>query len=82
MLQAVVITLPKQCKEPDHPKTFKPISLLNTDLKVYAKIVFNRLADVIPSLIKEDQLGFVKGRQDHNGTWRMFDHLKVVEDHC
>lgn len=80
MLQAVIIILPKPGKELDHPKNFRPISLLNTNLKIYAKIIANRLAIITPSLIKADVVGFVTGRQVPDATRRMFNLPKLAEN--
>lgn len=46
MLKAQVITLLKPSKDPTSPAKFRPISLLNTDVKVYAKCLMH----VLPSL--------------------------------
>ena len=36
--------------------------MLNTDYKILAKLLANRLQKVIPSLVSEDQSGYIKGR--------------------
>ena len=41
---------------------FRPLTMLNTDLKILAKILANRLQTVLPSLICPEQTCAVKGR--------------------
>ena len=43
-------------------KNWRPMSLLNCDYKIAAKAIANRLKQVLPKLIDNDQTGFVKGR--------------------
>ena len=40
---------------------WRPISLLDTDYKVATKSIATRIAKVLPSLIHEDQTGYIKG---------------------
>ena len=42
--------------------SFRPLSMLNTDYKISAKILANRLQMVLTYLIDKQQVGFMKGR--------------------
>lgn len=79
MPQANVIALPKPGKRTNCTQNFRPILLLNTNLKFFAKLITNRLAIITPQLVKEDQVGFVKGRQAPDGTPRLYNLLRVAE---
>ncbi|KAM8939422.1 sodium/hydrogen exchanger 9B2-like [Pelodytes ibericus] len=57
LLGANIITLPKPGKSPTTPEKFWPISLLNTDVKLYARLLADRIKPLLPQLIKEDQVG-------------------------
>ena len=43
-------------------KNWRPISLLNTDYKIAAFALANRLHRVLPRIVSEDQTGYVKNR--------------------
>lgn len=78
MLNAIIVTLPKPGKEPNTPPNFRPISLLNIDLKVYAKIIASRLLNLLPLLIHPDQTGFAKGRQTSDATRRLTNIIHLA----
>lgn len=73
------ITLPKPGKDPIISQNFKPISLPNSDPKMYVKILANRLMEVTPYLIGMEQVGFAKGRQAPDGTRRIINLIRYVE---
>lgn len=60
--------IPKPGKDPTQVTTYRPISLLNDDIKCYAKIIANRLLPLIPSIISLDQVGFIPGREASDNT--------------
>ena len=58
-----VITLIPKKKDPMWLKNWRPLTMLNTDYKILAKALANRLKIVLPRIISHDQTGFMKGRQ-------------------
>ena len=53
-------------------QNYRPITLLNTDYKIYTKTIANRLRIVAPKLIHKDQAGFMPKRS-------IYDQTKIVE---
>jgi hypothetical protein len=40
---------------------YQPITVLNSDYKIFTKVLTNKLSRVVPYLIYKDQLGFMRG---------------------
>lgn len=57
------ITLIPKIQNPEQIKDFRPISLINSSLKILLKILATRLAKQMGNLIGDSQSGFIKGRQ-------------------
>ncbi|KAF5335926.1 hypothetical protein D9758_018330 [Tetrapyrgos nigripes] len=47
---------------------YRPITLLNTDYKIFTKVLATKLGKVAPSLLHPNQAGFVPGRQISDQT--------------
>ena len=60
--RAVITLLHKKGKNPEEIKNWRPISLLTVDYKILTKCIANRIFPLLPSIINEDQTGFIKGR--------------------
>uniref|UniRef100_A0A8C5Q5Y4 Reverse transcriptase domain-containing protein n=1 Tax=Leptobrachium leishanense TaxID=445787 RepID=A0A8C5Q5Y4_9ANUR len=69
-LCANITILPKEGKDTDLCSSYRPISLLNCDLKLFAKILAERLKPFLPALVHADQVGFVPGREARDNTMR------------
>lgn len=63
--QATIACLPKTT-QPRSGLDYRPIALLNTDYKIYARVLLNRLRVHLPDLVAPTQSGFVPGRQVHD----------------
>ena len=60
--RGVISMIPKQGKDLDKLKNWRPITLLNQDYKILAKVLANRCKKLMPSIIGTDQSGFVENR--------------------
>uniref|UniRef100_A0A8C5MQM8 Reverse transcriptase domain-containing protein n=1 Tax=Leptobrachium leishanense TaxID=445787 RepID=A0A8C5MQM8_9ANUR len=72
-LLASVVLIPKPGKDVQGIDNYRPISLLNTDLKILAKLMALRLGPMLSTLIHPDQVGFMPGRQAFENTRRAAD---------
>lgn len=70
--QAVIIVIPKPGKDPHHLESYRPISLLQADIKILAKILSMRLNQSILSLINSDQTGFMPGMNTAMNLGRLY----------
>lgn len=73
--QASISLLLKKDKDPVKCSSYRPISLLNVDVKILAKMLALRLETVLPSLVSSDQTGFIKNRQLFFNIRRVFNIL-------
>lgn len=62
---AFTTLLPKK-QDATQVKDFRPISLIHSFAKLVAKIMANRLAPLLPSLVSTNQSAFVRGRRIHD----------------
>lgn len=81
--EAVITVLPKKGKDLEEVTSYRPISLLNSDQKILAKILAKRLSTVMSKLVHSDQTGFVADRSSCNNLRRLFNVIyssKIQQD--
>lgn len=71
--RAILTLLPKAGKDIRWLKNWRPLSLLNTDYKILAKLFASRLQKVLPKLISEDQVAYIKDRYIGENVRKIID---------
>ncbi len=71
--RGIITLIPKQEKDLRHLNNWRPISLLNTDYKILAKVLANRLQGIIGNIINSDQSGYIKNRY-------IGDNIRTISD--
>lgn len=78
--EACVTLIAKKGKDLTDCASYRPISLPNTDAKILAKVLANRLESVLPKMISKDQTGFIKGRQSYFNIRRLFNIIYTAPE--
>lgn len=78
-LGAHISVIHKEGKEPTACGSYRPISLLNVNLKLFTKILATRLAQHLQKLVHLDQVGFIPSREVRDSTTRVLNLLHVAQ---
>ena len=81
MCNALIILILKPGKLATICDSYRPISLINSDAKIIAKILARRLERYLPSLSDPDQNGFVRGRQAFHCVRRVLNIIYAKTEH-
>ena len=80
MSEALIVLIPKPGKDPLLPESYRPISLLQLDVKILAKILALRLNKVISSLVHPNQTGFMPNKNTAFNLRRL--HMNLQAQHA
>lgn len=76
---SLISVLLKKGKPPLRCGSYRPISLITTELKLFAKVLVRRLERFVGKLIHHDQTGFLKGRLASDNIRRLFHIMHASE---
>ena len=77
--QAIIKLIEKKDKDKRLIQNWRPISLLNVDVKIISKALSKRLKNVLPSLISDNQSAYVDGRFISEGGRLIADVLQTTD---
>ena len=77
--EAIISVIPKEGKDPTSCASYRPISLLCTDVKILSTIMAKRIQRCINGIIKPDQTGFIPGRQGINNIRRTLNIISIAK---
>ena len=77
--QAIIKLLEKKDRDRRFIKNWRPISLLNIDVKLLNKTLASRLKQVLPAIINSDQTAYVSGRFIGESTRLISDILETTK---
>ena len=75
-----ILTLLYKKGEREDIRNWRPLTMLNVDYKIIAKILANRIKPVLPNIIKDDQKGFVPGRNIHDANRLLQDIIQYNDN--
>ena len=73
LTEASISLILKPGKDPLQCGSYRPISLLNLDVKILAKLLASRLDTVMPQVISMDQTGFMKDRHSFTNIRKLLN---------
>jgi len=83
MKQGLITLIPKQGKDKRYINNLRPITLLNTDYKLFSHVIADRLRNGLADVISDTQSGFLRDRSIHNNirlALDLLDYKHLIKD--
>jgi hypothetical protein len=76
--EATITLIHKPHRDPTKKENFKPISLMNIDVKILNKILANRIQEHFKTIIHHDQISFIPGIQSWFDIWKSINIIHYI----
>lgn len=77
-LKAHISIIPKEGKDRTSCGSYRPISFLNVDLKLFTRILASQLQQRLPQLVHLDQGGFIPIQEARDNTVKVLNLIHVA----
>ena len=78
--RAIITLIEEKDKDGRDIANWRPISLINVDVKISSKAIAKRLEAVLPSVIHQNQCAYVKDRTIYDAVRSIEDILDFTKD--
>lgn len=78
MREAMIVIMLKPGKPDTNLYSYRPLSLINVDVKILAKLIANRLQPLLPIIALSDQSGFIPRRSTSHNLRTAFSALHYI----
>lgn len=79
-LEATITIILKEGKDSTLYNSYRPISLLNTDTKLFAKVLAEKMKIIMNDIVQADQVGFIPGREGRDNGIRTLLAVQKIKD--
>ena len=77
--QAMITLLEKKGKDKRYIENWRPISVINVEVKIASKALAKRLEPILPEIVHHNQNGFIKGKSIFDAVRTIDDKLELAE---
>lgn len=78
--EATIVVLHKEGKDPSQCQSYRPVSMLNADLRVLTAILAGRVNQIFTQIIHPGQTGFISGRHYGDNLSRRLNIISHQQD--